>query len=150
MLVRLLVAAALLGVALVVAQLLGRRRRDAPTRDRHPVPHQLDRQDFPRPEAAWLVALFSSRTCDSCQTLPAKLAPLVGAEVSVVEVAYQERRDLHDRYEIAAVPTTVVADAQGVVQRSFVGAFTATDLWAALAELREPGSSPEPRLGAGS
>jgi hypothetical protein len=41
----------------------------------------------------------------------------------------------------------VVADAQGVVRRGFVGAFTATDLWAAVAEVRAPGSTPEPDLG---
>jgi hypothetical protein len=34
-----------------------------------------------------------------------------------------------------------------VVRRGFVGAFTATDLWAAVAELRDPGSTPEPSLG---
>ena len=35
-----------------------------------------------------------------------------------------------------------------MVQRAFVGATSATDLWAAIAELREPGSTPEPTLGA--
>jgi hypothetical protein len=54
---------------------------------------------------------------------------------------------MHRRYEIAAVPTTVIADADGVVLRAFVGSFTATDLWAAIAELRDPGSTPEPELG---
>ena len=42
---------------------------------------------------------------------------------------------------------TLIADAEGVVQRAFVGAFTATDLWAAVAEVRAPGSTPEPELG---
>ena len=55
---------------------------------------------------------------------------------------------LHRRYELAAIPTTVIADHEGVVRRAFVGAFTATDLWAAVAELRDPGSTPEPDLGA--
>jgi hypothetical protein len=50
--------------------------------------------------------------------------------------------------ELAAIPTTVIADCEGVVRRGFVGAFTATDLWAAVAELRAPGSTPEPDLGA--
>jgi hypothetical protein len=31
---------------------------------------------------------------------------------------------------------TLVADREGVVQTTFVGAFTATDLWNAVAELR--------------
>ena len=55
--------------------------------------------------------------------------------------------DLHRRYELSAIPMTLIADADGVVQRAFVGAFTATDLWAAVAELRAPGTTPEPTLG---
>ena len=43
---------------------------------------------------------------------------------------------------------TLVADADGVVCRAFVGAFTATDLWAAVAELALPAASPEPTIGA--
>jgi hypothetical protein len=45
------------------------------------------------------------------------------------------------------VPLTLLAGADGVVRASFVGEPTATDLWAALAEARHPGSSPEPGLG---
>ena len=45
-------------------------------------------------------------------------------------------------HTITAVPTLVVADADGVVRASFLGPVTATDLWAAVAELREPGSVP--------
>ena len=36
---------------------------------------------------------------------------------------------------------------QLLVRAGFVGAFTATDLWAAVAEARAPGSTPEPELG---
>jgi hypothetical protein len=42
------------------------------------------------------------------------------------------------------VPLVLIADAEGVVQRHFLGPVTATDLWAAVAELREPGSTPGP------
>ena len=45
------------------------------------------------------------------------------------------------------MPLVVVADARGVVGASFIGPATATDLWAAVAEVRQPGSSPEPDLG---
>ncbi len=41
----------------------------------------------------------------------------------------------------------VVADADGVARASFIGPATATDLWATVAEVRQPGSSPEPDLG---
>jgi hypothetical protein len=54
---------------------------------------------------------------------------------------------VHRKYDIQAVPLVVVADAEGVVGAGFVGPASATDLWAAVAELRQPGSSPEPDLG---
>ena len=41
----------------------------------------------------------------------------------------------------------VIADANGVIRAGFIGPMSATDLWAAVAEAREPGSSPEPNLG---
>jgi hypothetical protein len=62
--------------------------------------------------------------------------------VAVDDVEVTARRDVHERYGIEAVPTIVVADADGVVRASFVGPPTATDLWAAVAEVREPGSAP--------
>jgi hypothetical protein len=144
---RLGLAAAILLVVAVVAWVLRRRPADPPPRDVFPVPAQLDRSDFPRPDAPWLVVLFSSSVCDSCQGLVPKIAPLESAEVAVCEIEASVAGDLHRRYEVAAIPTTVIADAQGVVRRGFVGAFTATDLWAAVAETRDPGSTPEPRLG---
>jgi hypothetical protein len=143
-----LIIAVVLGVAVAIAAWsLRRRPPDAPPRDVYPVPRQLDRDDFPRRDTPWLVALFSSAACDSCRSLPAKLAVLDSLDVVTCDMTAEARGDLHRRYAIAAVPTTVVADADGVVCRAFVGSFTATDLWAALAELRVPGSTPEPLLG---
>ena len=144
---RLVIAAVILLAVGVFAWFLRRRPSDPPPRDVYPVPKQLDRADFPRPTAAWLVALFSSAACDSCQGLGDKLVPLDSGDVATCEIKAESRGELHRRYELAAIPTTVIADADGVVQRAFVGAFTATDLWAAVAELRVPGSTPEPELG---
>jgi Thioredoxin len=148
MAIRVGVAAALIVLALVVAFVLERRRRaEPPPRDVYPVPRKLDRSDFPRGDTPWLVALFSSTTCDSCETLPSKLAVLESVDVATCEIEYHAQPDLHRRYEISGIPTTVVVDAAGVVRAAFVGAFTATDLWAAVAEARAPGSTPEPELG---
>jgi len=144
---RLVIAAAILAVALVVAWWLRRRRPEGPPRDPYPIPRQLDRRDFPRPDAAWLVAYFSSDTCDSCHGLGPKVAVLESAVVATVELDFVERRDLHDRYDINAIPMILLADGDGVVRRAFVGATTATDLWASVAEVRDPGSTPEPSLG---
>lgn len=142
---RLLLAVALVLVAVAVAFVLQRRRPAAPTQSRvAPVPVQLDRADFPAPEKHWLVAVFTSETCESCARATERAAVLQSDQVAYAEASYQEHRDLHDRYGIAIVPTTVIADRDGVVQASFVGVPTATDLWAAVAEAREPGSTPEP------
>jgi hypothetical protein len=145
---RLVIAVVLVAVAVGVAALIERRnRRDAPTQPTWRAPSQLDRHDFPQPDAPWLVVAFTSATCDSCAGAAAKAQVLACDEVAVAEVEYSANRDLHQRYGIDAVPTLVVADAEGVVRAQFVGPLTATDLWAAVAEVRFPGSSPEPHLG---
>lgn len=144
---RLLIAGALVALAVVVALLLERRRPDAPTSPRWAVPIQLDRNDFDGADHEWLVAVFTSATCDSCRGTAAKASVLASEVVAVAEVEVGTAGALHRRYGIDAVPTTVVADREGVVRASFVGPPTATDLWAAVAELREPGSTPEPHLG---
>jgi hypothetical protein len=131
-------------VAVVVAFVLRRRRRqDPPTQRAFEVPTQLDRADFDRPSAPWLVVVFSSASCHTCAAVLAKARVLDGREVVVVDVEYGARRDLHERYRIDAVPLVLVADARGVVQRSFLGQVSATDLWAAVAHARDPGSAPE-------
>ncbi len=145
---RLAIAVGILLVVLAVAWWLRRQRPDGPPTGPYPVPRQLDRADFPRPGAAWLVAYFSSTTCASCQGLGPKVAVLESAAVATCELDFVARRDVHERYDISAIPMILLADSVGVVQRAFVGATSAADLWAALAEAREPGSTPEPTLGA--
>lgn len=144
---RVALAAAIVVVALVVAYVLNRRRPAAPTQPRAEVPAQIDRADFPDDGRPWLVVVFTSATCDSCARATEKAQVLASDEVAYVEVSWQERKHLHDRYGITVVPTTLLCGPDGVVGASFVGAPTATDLWAAMAEVRNPGSSPEPELG---
>jgi Thioredoxin len=134
---RILIAVALIVVAAIVAWVLDRRRRPgAPTQASATIPPQLDRNDFPHPEAPWLVVLWSSRTCESCQGLFEKIAPLASDDVGVVEVEYQTDPDLHRRYKVDAAPMTIVVDRDGVTRASFVGSFAAPELWASIAELR--------------
>jgi hypothetical protein len=82
------------------------------------------------------VLLFSSSTCDSCGPMAEKVKALESNDVAVVEVEYATDRALHDRYGIEAVPIVVVVDTEGVTRASFTGNASATDLWAAVAELR--------------
>ncbi|MBI2704216.1 MAG: thioredoxin family protein [Actinobacteria bacterium] len=139
---RLLLAAALVAAAVAIALVLQRRRPDSPVRGGWTVPAQLDRRDFERPDAPWLVVVFTSASCDSCGGVLERAEALASDRVAVQNAEVGARRDLHDRYGIDAVPTLVVADGEGVVRASFVGPVNATDLWGTLAELREPGSLP--------
>ena len=144
---RLALAVVLIAVAAGVAWWLRRRQPQPPTQSHYEVPTQLDRNDFDAPDRPWLVVVFSSTTCPTCFEAVAKAEVLVCDEVAVQNVSYQHRRDLHRRYGVEAAPTTVLANRDGVVQAAFVGVPSATDLWAAVAEARAPGSSPEPDLG---
>ena len=140
---RLLVAVAIVGVVAIVAVIVRRRRTpDAPTQRRFSAPTQLDRAGFVRPQAPWLVVVFTSATCEMCHSVLAKADVLASNDVAVQEIEYGTNRVIHERYSIDAVPTLVIADVQGVVVATFIGPMTATDLWAAMAEAREPGSTP--------
>lgn len=114
---------------------------DAPTQPSWQFPAQLDPTDFASSRGQWLVVVFTSSTCSTCADVTAKAEVLASSAVSVTTVDYLEHADLHQRYEIEAVPTAVIADENGVVKRGFIGPVTATDLWAGLAEVREPGSA---------
>jgi hypothetical protein len=143
---RLLVVLAVVAAASALAWWVRRRRPDAPVRTGFSVPEQIDRADFARPDAAWLVAVFTSTTCGSCADVAAKARALDSADVAVHELEYHRDRAVHERYAIDAVPSLLVADRAGVVRKSFLGPVSATHLWAAVAELREAGP-PAPERG---
>lgn len=139
----LLVAIAMV-VAIAVSAFLRRRQPDAPTQGSFHIPTQLDRGEFDSPHHPWLVAVFTSATCNTCADVASKAAVLASSEVAVQRIDYTENPELHRRYNIDAVPTLVIADHRGVVRNSFLGPLKAQDLWAAVAECREPGSTPDP------
>ena len=134
---RLLIAVGLVVVALVVAYVLEKRKPAPPTQPTWAVPSQLDRNDFVRPDAPWLVVVFTSATCTTCAGVIAKARPLENDSVAVEEVEAVARKDLHQRYAIDAVPTLVVADAAGVVRGSLVGPASAEEIWAAVSDVRD-------------
>lgn len=140
MALRIAIAAAIVVIGAAIAWYVERRRRtDAPTQATTQPPEQLDRADFAESAKPWLVVLFTSKTCASCEGLYDKAAPLESDAVAVVEVEFGAHRELHDRYHVQAAPMTLVADHDGVVRASFLGAFSTGDLWNAVAELRAAG-----------
>jgi hypothetical protein len=138
MVVRIVVVIVLFALLATLTWWFERRRRDdAPTQAASLPPTQLDRADFAHPEVPWLVVLFTSANCDSCAGLYDKAAPLESDEVTVTEVEYFAHPEIHKRYNVDAAPVTLVADAAGVVQMSIIGAYSAPELWSAVAEARE-------------
>ena len=135
--IQLLVAAGVVAIAVVVGLVLRRRQRvDVPTQVSYDAPTQLDRADFPEATAQWLVAVFSSASCTSCADVVRKASVLRTEAVDVVDVEYTAAKALHAKYGIEGVPIVVIADSDGVVRKNFIGPVTATDLWAACAEVR--------------
>lgn len=135
---RVLLAVGIAAIVAVVAVLLERRRPEPPSQRKWAVPAQLDRTDFDRPGAPWLLAVFSSATCESCRTAIARAAVLASGDVVVQDVEFSARRDLHERYNIETVPMLVVADRQGVVRAHFIGTPAEGEVEAAFAELTSP------------
>lgn len=128
-----------MAAAAVLQRRTAARAAPAPTGGAGTVPAGVLRADFPRPDAPWLVVLFSSNGCESCRGTWTKVEALGSDAVAVVDVAWQTGGALHRRYGIEAVPTVLVVDAEGEVRVSFVGPPSARDLWAAVADAREHG-----------
>lgn len=143
---RYVLAVALLVVAIAIAVLLERRRTPAsvPSR-RFRIPTHLDRMDFPDPATPWLVAVFSSTTCDSCRGVLEAVEPLRSADVAVADIAFQLNRSLHTKYEIDAVPAVVAVDAAGEVKASWLGVIDTGELWSTVSDLVEGREIPPPQ-----
>jgi DNA-binding transcriptional regulator of glucitol operon len=140
---RAILVVVLAAVAVAVAVVVQRRRATpAPANTSHTLPDRVDRADFERPDAPWLVAVFTSATCETCAGVWDKARLLASDQVAVHQLEAVAERELHGKYQITAVPGVVVADDAGVVRARFLGPVTATDLWATLAELRAPGTLP--------
>lgn len=133
-----LVTIAVMVAAAVVATGLARfeaaRRRGAPTVARGQPPTSLDRGDFRSPDAYWLIAVFTSATCSSCAAVLAELRALENADIAVVDVEVATEPQLHAKYGVESVPTTVFADTHGNAKLAFVGPL-GPDHRAAMAEL---------------
>lgn len=138
-----IIASLILLFAAALSFFVRRRKPDAPSQTSRTVPQQLSRDYFDSAEKPWLLAVFTSSTCDACQDVATKAKVLASKDVVIQIIEFQEMPNLHARYSIDAVPTTVIADHRGVVQYGVLGPVTATDLWAAMARCRDPKSSTE-------
>ncbi len=133
--IRLVALVVLTIIAIAIAIVLQRRRPDPPTAPSYRSPSQLDRDDFVSSPGQVLVVLFASTTCDTCprawEAVESVLGVLAGAFVAQ-RVDVQHDSEIHQRYRIDGVPTTIVADQQGVVVQAFFGPITPRQLTEAL------------------
>ena len=143
--IRAVIVAVVLVIAVVLNRMLSKRTVQAPTQADPSMPTQIDRNDFSEPGKEWLVLAFTSSTCNTCADIERKAVVLESKSVAVEFCEYTAHRELHKKYSIDAVPTLLVADDQGIVRKGFLGPASATDIWAALARVRE--GIPDPHEG---
>ena len=139
---RVAVLIVLTALAVAVAVALQRRRPDPPSAPSYRAPQQLDRDDFAGRDRPWLLVLFGSVTCDTCpkawavvERIVAELAPTALTALTIERVDVENDPDRHARYRVDGVPTTLLADDQGVVRRAWFGPIDAAELTAALDSL---------------
>lgn len=119
----------------IYAKSRGRQEIRSTTYD---TPLKVDRSDFAQLDQETLVVAFLSQKCDSCIDVWSKAQVLGSNKVGVTKIDFEDPngKKLHKKYEIEAVPTVIICDSSGVTQKAFLGAVTATDLWAAVARVR--------------
>lgn len=128
-----LVAALAVGAALI-AFAVTRLRPDAAAVRTGALPSHLDRARFVAADQPWLIALFSADTCMSCAKVVEQMRGFESAQAAFQNVEVGREAELHKRYAIASVPTTLVCDGSGLVRLSFVGPLSGADR-SAVAEL---------------
>ena len=138
---RVAIVAVVVAVALAVNLFVKRHNTNAPTQGDTQLPTQLDRSDFVRSDAPWIVVAFTSSSCNTCADVERKVRVLESNAVAVHVAEYVAERELHTKYAVDAVPAVVMADDRGVVRAAFLGPVSATDLWAALARVRDGGEA---------
>ena len=131
--VRLLIAFTLILISVSIAVIVERRKVENPfSVKRNQLPTLVPPQDFGlEPEAAIIV--FTESTCRSCSAVLALLRGPAGANVTVAEVEYGENLDLHRKYGIDTVPTTVLVERDGNVVEGLIGKIEVGELARALA-----------------
>ncbi|MCY4163939.1 MAG: thioredoxin domain-containing protein [bacterium] len=129
---RTLIAVGIIMAALAAAWAYQRLRPSSANRTSqiptYTVPTRLQRWDFSHPNSKWLLVVFTSKTCSTCAAVATAAQQLANDSLAVTEVEYSRHQALHNRYDISAVPLTVLVDNTGLVIASLAGPATATEL----------------------
>lgn len=132
---RALLAVALGVSAVIIGFLVNRRRVHTSATPGVHVPDRVARADFARPDARALVVVFTSSSCASCAAMLAAAAAVRSDDVAVDEAEVGARPEVHERYEIDAVPIALVVDRADIVRASFAGSVSADELREAIAQV---------------
>jgi len=108
-------------IAAAVSALASRSTTSASAETEHHIPEQLDVPDFRSTSTGRMLVVFSSSKCHTCALVVDAVSQinLLGLVVDVVDI--ETRPDLHAKYDIDAVPTTLLAESSGRVVKSFLG-----------------------------
>jgi len=115
-----LVAGAVI-IALAVSALAGKSSTSVVAEPEHHIPVHLDGSDFHDTSSNRLLVVFSSKKCNTCAQVIDAVSRITLPELTVEVVDIETRPDLHTKYRIDAVPTTVLAEPSGRVVKSFLG-----------------------------
>ncbi len=121
--------------AFSISALANQRTSDRPSVPKSILPYQLDRSDFNNPSIEWIFILFTSDTCNACESVLNEVSKISIPNVVVQNINYAANKSLHIRYEIDAVPILLLADQKGIVQWSFAGVPPSTAISEALVTL---------------
>jgi len=108
-------------VALIVSTLARRHASPAETGSDHHIPDHLDGTDFNNSDGRRMLVVFSSNKCDTCAVVVESAMQLDFPWLMVEVVDIESRERLHNKYDIDAVPITLLADTSGHVVKSFLG-----------------------------
>jgi hypothetical protein len=138
---RLVIALVLVALAVGVALVAERRRRQRTGPPAFAAPDLVARTDFARPDAPWLLAVFTSSTCETCAAVAATATSFADDDVVVHELEATRDQAVHAHYGINAVPLLVLADRAGSVRFHVFGPVRAEEIAAALAAARAEGQA---------
>jgi len=89
-------------------------------RDHH-IPGSVAGSDFGLDDDGWMLVVFTSSKCETCATVVEAVSRIDMPNLATAVIEIERMPELHTSYAIDAVPTTIVADPDGVVRKSFLG-----------------------------
>jgi|TARA_B110000014_G_scaffold119773_1_gene82277 hypothetical protein len=132
---RLFIAAALAASVTLVARFVDRRRTRHPLAVRRgALPTQVPAAEVGLDDGPAII-IFTESSCRSCQDAIRLIRGPAGAGISVADIEYGAQPELHKRFGIDTVPTTVVVDEKGSVVAGWTGRVDLSELTLALAEV---------------